>query len=157
MSFVIAAPQTVAVAASDLASIGSTISAANAAAANPTTAVIPAAADEVSAAISSLFENYAGEYQALSAGAAAFHNQFVQLMNTSAGKYAAAEAANASPLQTSATPSHLPPARHHLPARQADHWQCSGRTFKPRSATSPPRSEFPWRNSAPRPSRALTP
>jgi hypothetical protein len=100
MSFVIAAPEFVTAAASDVANIGSTISAANAAAAGPTTAVIPAAADEVSAAITSLFNAHAQGFQAFSAQAAAFHDQFVQLMNAGAGQYAAAEAANASPLQT---------------------------------------------------------
>jgi hypothetical protein len=48
MSFVIAAPEFVTAAASDLASIGSTIGAANAAAAFPTTGVLAAGADEVS-------------------------------------------------------------------------------------------------------------
>ncbi|SPM28020.1 Mycobacterium terramassiliense ORFan [Mycobacterium terramassiliense] len=103
MSFVIAAPETVAAAASDLARIGSTISAANAAAAAPTASVLPAAADEVSAAISSSFGSYAQRYQALSAQVAAVHNEFVQLLRGGAQQYAAAEAANASPLQAAAT------------------------------------------------------
>ena len=100
MSFVIAAPEFVASAASDLAGIGSMIGEANAAAVAPTTAVVAAAGDEVSAAIASLFSSHAQAYQTLSAQAAAFHNQFVQLMNAGAGQYGAAEAANASPLQT---------------------------------------------------------
>ena len=49
MSFVIAAPEFVSAAASDLAGIGSSLSAANAAASVPTTAVLAAAGDEVSA------------------------------------------------------------------------------------------------------------
>jgi PE family len=103
MSFVIAAPETVAVAASDLGRIGSTISAANAAAAAPTTSVLPAAADQVSAAISSFLGRYAQGYQALGAQLAAFHNEFVQLLGGGAQQYAAAEAANASALQADAT------------------------------------------------------
>ena len=99
MSFVIAAPEMMASAASDLASIGSMIGEANAAAAAPTTAVMAAAGDEVSAAIASLFSSHAQEFQALSAQAAAFHAQFVQALNGAGGAYAAAEAANASPLQ----------------------------------------------------------
>jgi len=99
MSFVIAAPQFVTDAASNLARIGSTINAANAAALTPTTGVLAAGADDVSAAVASVFEAHAQAYQALSAQTAAFHNQFVQLMNAGAGQYAAAEAANASPLQ----------------------------------------------------------
>lgn len=55
MSLVIATPQLLATAALDLASIGSQVSAANAAAAMPTTEVVAAAADEVSAAIAGLF------------------------------------------------------------------------------------------------------
>jgi hypothetical protein len=94
MSFVIAAPEMVASAASDLAGIRSTISEANAAAV-PTTAVIPAAEDEVSAAIAELFSRHGQAYQALSAQVAAFHDQFVQALTASAGSYASAEAASA--------------------------------------------------------------
>ncbi len=67
MSFVIAAPQLVTAAAVVLANIGSTIDSANAAAAAPTTAVVAAGADEVSAAIAALFGKHAQGYQALSA------------------------------------------------------------------------------------------
>lgn len=72
MSFVIAVPEALTMAASDLANIGSTINAANAAAALPTTGVVAAAADEVSAAVAALFGSYAQSYQAfggLGAGA----------------------------------------------------------------------------------------
>jgi PE family len=99
MSFVIAAPEMVASAASDLAGVGSMIDQAHATAAASTTAVLPAAADEVSAAIAALFSSHAQGFQALGAQAATFHAQFVQLMNAGAGAYAGAEAANASPLQ----------------------------------------------------------
>ena len=95
MSFLIAAPEFVSAAASDLTKIGSTINAANAAAAFPTLAVLPAGADEVSASIAALFGAHANAYQALSAQAAAFHSQFVQLMNGGAASYASTEAANA--------------------------------------------------------------
>jgi len=84
---VIAATEYLSAAASDLASIGSTISAANTAAAVPTSAMLPAGADEVSAAIATLFGAHAKSYQALSAQAATFHGQFVQLMNGGAGQY----------------------------------------------------------------------
>ncbi len=92
MSFVSVAPEIVVAAATDLAGIGSAISAANAAAAAPTTAVLAAGADEVSAAIAALFSGHAQAYQALSAQAAAFHQQFVQTLAGGAGAYAAAEA-----------------------------------------------------------------
>ena len=100
MSYVIAAPEYVANAATDLANIGSAISDANSAAAGPVSSVLPAGADEVSASIASLFDAHAQAYQALSAAAQAFHTQFVQLMSAGAEQYALTEAANASPLQT---------------------------------------------------------
>lgn len=55
MSFVFAVPEMVAATASDLASLGAALSEATAAAAIPTTQVLAAAADEVSAAIAELF------------------------------------------------------------------------------------------------------
>lgn len=55
MSYVLATPEMVAAAANNLAQIGSTLSAANAAALAPTTGVLAAGADEVSAAVASLF------------------------------------------------------------------------------------------------------
>jgi hypothetical protein len=100
MLFVIAAPEFVTAAASDLANVGSTISTANATAAAPTTGVLAAGADEVSATVATLFGAHGQAYQAISAQTAAFHQQFVQLINFGAGSYAAAEAANASPLQS---------------------------------------------------------
>ncbi len=99
MSFVTAAPESMTLAATDLANIGSTISAAHMAVATPTVAVIPAAADEVSASIAHLFSQHAQDYQALAGQAAAFHEQFVQHLTSSVGSYASAEAANAASLQ----------------------------------------------------------
>jgi len=51
MSYVIAGPEALTSAAADIAGIGSTLSAANAAAATPTTGILAAASDEVSTAI----------------------------------------------------------------------------------------------------------
>ena len=99
MSFVIAAPEMVTDAATNLASIGSAIGAANAAAAAPTTEIISAGADEVSTAITTIFSEYASEYQALTAKAAAFHAQFMQTLNAGASMYTVTEAASANPLQ----------------------------------------------------------
>src|ERR1700752_4941443 len=99
MSFVIAAPEFLASAATDLTNIGSTLSTANAAAATQTTGVLAAAEDEVSAAIAALFSAHGQGFQALSAQAAAFHDQFVQALSGAGGAYIAAEFANASPLQ----------------------------------------------------------
>ena len=55
MSYVLAAPELMTAAATDLAAIGSAVDAAHAAAAAPTTGLIPAAADEVSTGIAALF------------------------------------------------------------------------------------------------------
>ena len=98
MSFAIA-PEFVTGAASDLANVGSAINAANAAAAAFTSDVVAAGADDVSAAVASVFGAHGQAYQTISAQAATFHQQFVQLLSTTAGAYAGAEAANASPLQ----------------------------------------------------------
>ncbi|WP_142282303.1 PE family protein, partial [Mycobacterium sp. IEC1808] len=99
MSFLIAAPELMAAAASDLAGIGSTLGAARAAAVS-TTGVLAAGEDEVSAAIAALFSAHGQQFQGLGAQAAAFHDQFVQALRAAAGGYTAAEAANSSPLQT---------------------------------------------------------
>lgn len=94
MSFVIAVPEFLSAAATDLANLGSTISAANAAASIPTTGVLAAGAGDVSAAIAALFGAHAQAYQTISAQAATFHAQFVQTLSAGAGAYANAEAAN---------------------------------------------------------------
>ncbi|MCV6968231.1 PE family protein [Mycobacterium bohemicum] len=98
MSYVVAAPEFVAAAANDLATILSNLSSANAAALAPTSGVMAAGADEISATIAALFGAHAQAYQALSAQAAMFHQQFVQLMTGGASQYGLTEAANASPL-----------------------------------------------------------
>ncbi|WP_156764047.1 PE family protein, partial [Mycobacterium sp. 852002-50816_SCH5313054-b] len=97
-SFVLISPEVVTTASSDLTGIGSAIRSANAAAAGSTTSVLAAAQDEVSAAVSTVFGSYAREFQALSAQATAYHDQFVQSLTSGAGQYAGAEAANADPL-----------------------------------------------------------
>jgi hypothetical protein len=102
MSFVIATPELVTAAATDLANIGSTLSEANAAAAASTTGVVVAAGDEVSAAIASLFSAHGWGFQALSAQAQAFHSEFVNLMNAGAGAYLSTEIANAEQALTNA-------------------------------------------------------
>ena len=107
MSYVIAAPGMMAATATDVAAVGSNLSAAHMAAAAPTVAVIPAAADEVSAGIAHLFSRYAQGYQALAGQAAVFHEQFVQNLTAGAGSYAATETANSSllPLNAAAATS----------------------------------------------------
>ena len=92
MSYVIAGPEMMASAATDLATIGSDLSAAHTAAAAQTTGVLAAAEDEVSTAIAALFSAHGRGFQALGAQAAAFHDQFVQALTASADSYAGAEA-----------------------------------------------------------------
>jgi|SRR5882757_109292 len=99
MSYVMAAPELMEAAATDLATIGSTLNTAHMEATASTVAVLPAAADEVSTSIAHLMSGYGQEYQKLAGQAAAFHEQFVQRLTGSAESYASAEAANLALLQ----------------------------------------------------------
>jgi hypothetical protein len=103
MSYLVATPEIMTAAATDLAGIGSNVSAAHMAAAAPTLAVIPAAADEVSAGIAQLFSQFGQDYHALADQAAAFEEQFVQTLTASAGTYVDFEAFIAPWLQYLAT------------------------------------------------------
>ncbi|AOS92811.1 MULTISPECIES: PE family protein [Mycobacterium] len=94
MSFVTAQPEILATTANDLRNIGSGLAAQNAAASTPTTGVIPAAADEVSALTATQFVAHAQLYQAVSAQAAAVCDLFVRTLAASAVSYAATEALN---------------------------------------------------------------
>jgi hypothetical protein len=95
MAYVTAQPEALAAAASSLQGIGSTLAAQNAATAAPMTGVVPAAADEVSLVTAARFATHAQTFQTLSKQAAAMHEMFVTTLQTSAGSYAATEAANA--------------------------------------------------------------
>jgi hypothetical protein len=99
MSYVMATPELMTSAATDLATIGANVSAAHMAAAASTVALVPAAADEVSAGIAHVFSGYAADFHGLASGAAAFQQQFVQNLKTSALSYASVEDAIASFLQ----------------------------------------------------------
>lgn len=124
MSFVVTVPDLLSAAAGRLQVIGSTIGVANATAAFPITGVLPAAADEVSAAAAAAFSGYGQAYQAISAEAALIHEEFVGALRLGAHSYAATEASNA----TQAAGGHVPaapdrmapaPARPAMPARMA--------------------------------------
>lgn len=95
MSFLLTAPQAVTDAAENLAGIGSTLTQARAAASGPTTSLVAAAADEVSIALSQVFGSYGQQFQALSAEATTFHDEFVRLLNGGAGAYLNTELSNA--------------------------------------------------------------
>ncbi|MCV6970531.1 PE family protein [Mycobacterium bohemicum] len=100
MSYLVAAPDAFTTAASGLSGVGAALESATAAAAPSTTNVVAAAQDEISTAIATLFGTHAQEFNALTAQAATFHNQFVQTLNAGASSYALTEAANTAPLQT---------------------------------------------------------
>jgi hypothetical protein len=105
MSSVIGTPDLLAVAATDVAAIGSTVNAAHLVAAAPTVGVLPAAADEVSASVANFFSGVAQEYHSLAGQAAAFNEQFAQHLNAGAGSYAVAEAVNAAAVAPSGSGS----------------------------------------------------
>ena len=95
MSFVTTQPEALSSAATALGGIGSSFSAQNAAAAAPTTGVVPAAADEVSALTAAQFAAHAQLYQTVSAHAAAVQEFMASVLGASSASYAATEAANA--------------------------------------------------------------
>ncbi len=88
MSFVNVQPDKLSAAASNLQSITAALNVGNAAAALPTTGVVPAGADEVSVLT-------AAQFQALAARAVAVHELLAATLAQSAGTYAATEAGNA--------------------------------------------------------------
>ncbi|QNI05077.1 PE family protein [Mycobacterium kubicae] len=102
MSYVVAVPEWLSSAATDLAGIGSVLKAASAAAALPTVGLVPAAGDEVSAAIATVFAANAREFQALSAQVETFHQQFAQALTAGATSYVTTELTNANALQQAA-------------------------------------------------------
>ncbi len=91
MSYVIVAPEMSTAAAGDLATIGSDLSMAHAAAAVPTIALVPAAGDEVSTDIAHVFSRYAEDFHGLAGKAAASHEQFAQNLKTGAAWYTGIE------------------------------------------------------------------
>jgi hypothetical protein len=95
MAFVTTHPEALAAAAGTLQGIGAAMSSQNAAAAAPTTGVVPAAADEVSALTAAQFVAHAHMYQAVSALAAEIHEIFVHTLGISSKSYAVTEAVNA--------------------------------------------------------------
>jgi hypothetical protein len=104
------APEWVDSAARELSGIRSAIGQAAASIANSTTAIPPAAADEISAAIAAMFGDLGREYQELTAQTQAFHAEFLKTLNSSVGAYVGAEIANAQQVATSATTATAPAA-----------------------------------------------
>jgi PE family/PPE-SVP subfamily C-terminal region len=94
MSYLTTAPAAIWEAATQLEGVGSSFAAESAGAAAPTTAISPAAADEVSILQSSVFSTYGQLYQTVSAQAQAIHQQFVNTLQQSSGSYQETEGAN---------------------------------------------------------------
>lgn len=95
MAFLTVLPQELAAAAAQLQAIGSAMTAQNLGAAAPTTAISPAAADQVSILLSSIFTGYGTLYQQLAGEAQAMQEQFAQTLGLSSGTYEASETSNA--------------------------------------------------------------
>lgn len=92
MSFVTTRPGSPA--AGQLHGVGSATAARKATAVTPTTGVVPAAADEVSALTATQFAARSAVCQVASAQAGAAHDLFVSILGASAGSYSATGAAN---------------------------------------------------------------
>lgn len=95
MSFVTAYPQLMEAAVSDLQTIGAALAVGNGVAAGPTTAVVPAAADEVSELTAAQFAVHAQRYQVLAARSVRIQEFLVATLAANADLYSATEAANA--------------------------------------------------------------
>lgn len=93
--FLTARPAALAEAASQLEGIGSALIAQNAAAAAPTTGVVPPAADPVSALTATQFVTHAQSWQGISAMAAEVHQMLVATLGVNSASYLEAEATNA--------------------------------------------------------------
>ncbi|WP_264961130.1 PE family protein, partial [Mycobacterium kiyosense] len=100
MAFVTVAAAALDTATSDVAAIGNALGSASAAAANPTTGVLAAAEDEVSALIASFFSGHGQQFQTLSSQVAAFNDQFVAALQAASASYATAEATGVVALQS---------------------------------------------------------
>lgn len=95
MSFVRTYPEHLAAAANSLTSLGAALNAGNAAAAGPTTGVIPAAVDEVSILTAAQFASHGARFQELHAQGARIQAALAAALATSSSSYAETEAANA--------------------------------------------------------------
>ena len=100
MSSLVANPDILAIAVTDVAGIRSALSAANAAVATPIVQVQVAAADEVLAAAPGGVQPDGQAHEGDQRSAIRFHDQFAQLLSNAGSSYALAEAANTSPLQS---------------------------------------------------------
>ncbi|MBW0013629.1 PE-PPE domain-containing protein, partial [Mycobacterium sp.] len=105
---VLARPQAMARAAGDVAAIARTIDGAAKGAAASTTGVVAAAADEVSAAIASVFNAYGRDWQAVMGRAALLHSGFADRLFAGANAYAQTEAVGSAALVPNAASADPP-------------------------------------------------
>ncbi|OBK96447.1 hypothetical protein A5645_08335 [Mycobacterium asiaticum] len=118
MSLVVA-PDWIESAAQELAGIRSALTEVSESIAASTTAIAPAAADEISAAIARIFGEFGEEFQIISAQTRAFHTGIVDLLGSTAGAYAGTETANAVQVVTNSVSSALAPPAAPLPGMPA--------------------------------------
>ena len=116
MSYLLTAPESLAAAATDVNGIAAAVHAANAAAAGQTSGVLAAAEDEVSAAITALFNSHGQEYQAVVRQVAAFESEFTQALSAAAQTYTQTEAFNGALLNRFQSLLSLPPTAAAAPA-----------------------------------------
>jgi PE family len=93
--FVTTAPESLAAAAAQLGTIGTTVAAGNSAGAAPTMGVVPPAPEPASVLLAAAFGTHGGVYQATQAVASVIHAMFVETMATSGASYGATEAVSA--------------------------------------------------------------
>lgn len=86
-------PEELASAAEDVGNIGTILEEANAYAALPTSTVLPAGGDAVSAAITPLFNDQSTVYQELAVRVSAFHREFTRLLSAAGAAYTETEQA----------------------------------------------------------------
>lgn len=94
MTFVTAEPEALASAAASMTGIGASMSAANASAAGPSTAVLPPATDPVSIQTVATLLTHTEAFHAIQAQAAQVHAQIAATFASGAFAYTEAEAAN---------------------------------------------------------------
>jgi PE family protein len=87
MSFQTTHPAALTAAVNTLQALGHSMAAQNAAATAPTTGVVPAAADQISALQATQFAAYGAWYQQVSAHAKAIHEMLVSTLEASADSY----------------------------------------------------------------------
>ncbi|OBI91177.1 PE family protein [Mycobacterium asiaticum] len=108
MSLVVA-PEWIESAAQELAGIRTALTEVSESIAASTTAIAPAAADEISAAIARVFGEFGEEFQTISAQTRAFHAGIVDLLGSTAGAYVGTETTNAVQVLANSASSALVP------------------------------------------------